>query len=305
MSKSEDSTKAVKEQGLFIRTVVDEGIRYFSILDILVALEVTKSPSSYWGKMKERAKSEGFDETVRNVRAFRLQSKDNRFRETECVDEETLLRLLQSVPSTSRKLEDIKLWLARVGKEKLEEQETPEIAFERMRDAYIASGYSPSWANTRTQGDLVRNALTDTWSERGAKGSQDYAYLTNIMTQKVFGFTVQEYKTFKNLPLKANLRDHMSEMALGVQAYTEALANTLHITRDTQGMHGLTHDVSDAGGLGHEARVRAEQIIGAPIDTPENFLYLSSQRKQEKGRKKLSQGKSSLTRPTLFDELPE
>jgi hypothetical protein len=298
MSKALQDSAA--DQGPFIRTVVDDGVRYFSILDILTTLDVTKSPSSYWGKMKARAASEGFAETLQKVRVFRLQARDKRFRETECADEETLLRLLQSVPSASPKLENIKLWLAQVGTEKLNEQALPEAAFEQMRDSYVEKGYPLSWANTRAQGDLVRNALTDTWSERGADGGRDYAYLTNIMTRKVFGFTVQEYKTFKNLPPKANLRDHMSEMALGVQAYTEALTNTLHTARDTQGMPDLTRDVLDAGDLGHEARTRAERLIGSPIDTPDNYLHLT-QKKRESGKKNLRKAQPRITGPTLFD----
>jgi len=226
-----------EEEQHSIRKIWHNGRFYFSILDVITALQVAQTPRKYWPQLKERLKLEGFDEAVNCIVQFRLKASDGKFRLTDCADQETMLRLIQSIPS--KRVEQIKQFLARAGSEKLDEiamhrlVEQAEAPFRAKVQEYIDRGYEPEWASIRSQGDLVRNDLTDTWTDRGAQGSE-FGILTSTMHKGAFGIPPGEHKQYKKIPAKEELRDHMTIPELGVSIFTESIGITLHRKRDSQ-----------------------------------------------------------------------
>ena len=230
----------------------------------------------YWSDLKTRAKTEGLDEAVVQIVEIRLKSPDGKFRLTDTANRQTLLRIIQSIPSP--RAEPFKLWLAQVGEERLEEIEHPEAAIERVRATWKAKGYDDAWIEARIKNDLIRNELTDEWQERGAKIGLEYAILTNELTKGTFGFSVQTYKEYKLLPVKANLRDHMTPIELALTSLSEATAITNHRERDSQGFEKLKQDVIDAGRTTGKARKAIEEDRGKPVVSSENYLHLKKGR---------------------------
>jgi hypothetical protein len=237
-------------------------------------------------------KAEGFDVGL-NIEQLRLQAADNRFRLTDTLNRQAVLRLIQSIPSS--KVEPLRLWLAEVGEERLEEIENPEAALERVRAMYRARGRDEAWIEEHIKNDLIRNELTDEWNYRGATTSVQFAILTNELNEGTFGFSVQAYKRYKMLPSKANLRDHMTNLELVLCSLSEATATELHRDRDSQGFSQLRRDTVDAGKTAGEARQLVEKTLGKPVVSSENFLD-TKQAKQVKGKKQQEPGE-----PTLFD----
>ncbi|MHB8598765.1 MAG: BRO-N domain-containing protein [Ktedonobacteraceae bacterium] len=186
---------------------------FYSVTDVIVVLlPDSPDPGSYWRTLKRRLKEEeGFDETAAQIIQYRLKAKDGRFRATDTANRQTLLRLIQSIPSP--RAESLRLWLAQVGEERFEEIEHPETALERIRQSYRTRGYDDEWIEARIRGDLIRNELTDEWRFRGAhEETGDFAILTNVLTEGTFGLTVVAYKTYKLLPARTSLRDHMTPL---------------------------------------------------------------------------------------------
>lgn len=193
---------------------------YFSVIDIIAALTEQadfKKAQSYWTTLKNRLKNEG-SEVVTKCDKLKLQSSDGKFYKTDVADVETLFRLIQSVPS--KKAEPIKLWLARVGYERVEEINDPEKALNRSRDYWQKMGRDQKWIQQRMMGQEIRNKLTDYWKDNEVKKKEEYAILTNIIHQEWSNLTVQEHKVLKNLH-KENLRDHMSDAELVFTALAE------------------------------------------------------------------------------------
>jgi len=279
---------------LRIRTVWYGGKLYFSLVDIVAYLKVSKKPArSYWAQLKEQVQSEGFREALTRIVKLPLKAADQRIRETDCADRETVLRIIQSIPSP--KAEPIKAWLARVGDQKLDELQatTPADAdFLEKQQAYLDRGYDQQWARLRVQCDLIRNALTDTWQDRGIVLPVEFSVLTNTMHVEAFGLAIKAHKKFKQLSAKENLRDHMTPAELGLEAFVEGLANTLHHTRNSRGYDLILLDVVDAGGGGKVAREVAEQIIGEPVVSDKNYKQLLKARR--KGRQRSLPEQSSL-----------
>lgn len=271
---------------------------YYSIVDIIAALGVSQKPSrQYWAQLKEQVRDEGFVEAKSRIVQIRLKAADGRLRKTDCADQETLLRLIQSIPSP--RAEPIKQWLAKTGSEKIDEmalQRRPEAEFERMVQSYIERGYEPEWAWIRTQGDLVRNELTDEWADRGATVGREFGILTNIMHKGAFGLSVQDHQTFKTIPPRENLRDHLTLAEHGVSIFTETIGISLHRKYETQGFAGLQSDAREAGEAGRKAREIAEGTLGEPVVSPENYLHLKRVRGDQKRSKK-----SLPQEPTLFN----
>lgn len=239
-------------------------------------------------------RAKGFDETL-HIEQLRLQAADNRFRLTDTMNRQAILRLIQSIPSS--KVEPLRLWLAQVGEERLEEIEHPEAALERVRAIYRAQGRDEAWIEERIKNDLIRNELTDEWQYRGATVGTQFAILTNELSEGTFGYSVQAYKKYKLLPSKANLRDHMTNLELVLCSLSEATAIELHRDRDSQGFLALKKDTVDAGRTAGEARHVVEKTLGRPVVSSENFLEKPKQTKQVKGKKQ-----SDMSGPTLFDE---
>jgi hypothetical protein len=191
---------------------------YFAIVDVIAALTDSPNPQVYWRVMKKRLKDEG-NETVTNCNALKMEAADGKMRLTDVADTEQLLRLIQSIPSP--KAEPFKIWLARVGYERIEETENPELSFDRAMETYLAKGYSKEWINQRLKSIEVRKELTDEWEKRGVKRGLDFAVLTDIITKAWSGKTVKEYKKHKSLK-KENLRDHMTNLELVLNMLAEA-----------------------------------------------------------------------------------
>ena len=196
----------------------DEEKWYFSIIDIIGILSESENPNNYWKVLKNRLKKEG-SQLVTNCNQLKMKSSDGKFYKTDVADTEQLFRLIQSVPS--KKAEPFKLWLAQVGRERIDEIEDPELGFDRLMETYLKKGYSKEWVNQRLKSIEVRKELTDEWDNRGVKKGQEYAILTDEITKAWSGLSVKEYKNHKGLK-KENLRDNMSNLELVLNMLAEA-----------------------------------------------------------------------------------
>lgn len=267
-----------------IRTVWHEGKFYISMIDLVDSLKVSKKPArSYWAQLKTQVHIEGFKEALTKIIKLPLRATDGRMRETDCADWETALRIIQSIPSP--KAEPVKAWLARIGRQKLDELQagtTADADFLTKQHAYQEKGYDEEWARLRVHCDLIRNALTDTWQDRGVTTSIQFSILTNTMHTETFGLPIKAHKTHKHLVTKDNLRDHMTPAELGLEAFVEGLANTLHLNRDSQGYEQILIDVTDAGRGGRKARETAEEILGEPVVSDRNYKHLLRKNSSEK-----------------------
>ena len=296
-----------------IRTIWYNGKLFFSLIDVVDYLKVSKKPArSYWAQLKAQIQVEGFQDALTRIVKLPLKAADNRIRETDCADRETILRIIQSI--SSPKAEPFKAFLARVGDEKLDELQitrNAEADFLEKQREYIDKGYEEEWARLRVQCDLVRNALTDSWQDRGVTTSLQFSILTNTMHAETFGLPIKAHKVYKKLTTKDNLRDHMTPAELGLEAFVEGLANTLHIKRDSQGYEQILIDVTDAGKGGRKARETAEEILGEPLVSSKNYKNLLQGR--QKGKQLLPPSKRTQAilpdaqeqQPSLFEQLDD
>lgn len=276
--KQNNSDLSIFEQKR-LRRIWHKGEWYYSITDVMTILTESTNPRLYWVALKNRAKSEGWDETLAQIEQLKLKSSDGRFRLTDTANRETLLRIIQSVPSP--RAEPFRLWLARVGEERFEEIEHPEAAIERVRATYRAKGYDEAWIDARIKNDLIRNELTDEWKDRGAKEGIEFAVLTNELSKGTFGFTISTYKDYKLLPARANLRDHMTPIELALTSLSEATSITLHRGRNSQGFPELKRDTTDAGRSAGKARKALEEDLGMSVISKENYLKTKKVKKKD------------------------
>ncbi len=223
----------------------DDQIWYFSVVDVVAALTDSQNPRDYWYRIKQREKISGIElSTI--CRQFKLEASDGKLRETDCSNAEGLLRIIQSVPSP--KAEPFKRWLAKVGYERLEEIENPELAAARMRELYKAKGYSDEWIEKRVRGIAIRDELTNEWKKRGVKEQREYSILTAEISQATFGMTPAEYKEFKSLAKPTdNLRDHMNDLELIFSMLGEAATTEITKTQDAQGFDKVLRRHAGAG----------------------------------------------------------
>lgn len=278
MTAQELITLAVFE-GKEIRKTLHEGEWWFSIIDVVEALVGGDRPRKYWNDLKKKLVVEGYSEVSEKIGQLKMPAPDGKMRRTDCATTETLLRIIQSIPSP--RAEPFKRWLARVGKERLAEIEDPELAMARMKELYEKKGYPKSWIDKRLRGMAVRHDLTDEWQQRGAKSSSAYAILTNEIMQGAFELKVDEYKAVKGLQ-RENLRDHMTDIELILTMLAEATTTKLHRDRDSQGFAPLKKDAQDGGAVAGRTRQDIEAQSGQPVISSENFKQLAG-----KGRKKL------------------
>lgn len=262
-----------------VRHVWHEGRWWFSVIDVIALLTDSPTPNKYWTDMKRRITDEGFVQLAANCRKFKAKASDGKMRETEFADTETMLRIVQSVPSP--KAEVFKQWLARTGAERLEEMENPALAAERMRKEYQRLGYSDAWIEERLKNILIRNALTDEWCERGADEGRDFATLTDTLHTETFEVTTARHRQVKHISARQNLRDSMTPMELVLTSLAEVTATELHQTRDSQGMGNLQLDAHDAGALAGNARREVEELTGKPVVSPTNAKQLRQERQRE------------------------
>lgn len=246
---------------------------YFAIVDVIAILTASVNAPAYWRKLKERLKKEG-NETVTNCHGLKMTAADGKQRLTDVADTEGLLRLIQSIPSP--KAEPFKLWLARVGYERLEEIENPELAAKRMRQIYEQKGYSEDWIEKRLRGIAVRDELTDEWKKRGVKEQKEFAILTAEISKATFGMTPSEYKAHKSLANpKENLRDHMTDLELIFTMLGEASTTEIAKKRDAQGFLPNKAAAQAGGRVAGNARKELEAQSGTKVSTPANFKALT------------------------------
>jgi len=241
---------------------------YYSVIDVVAVLTESVNPNRYWNTLKSRLQGEGADDVLAAIRQLKLQSRDNRLRLTDVADRETLLRIIQSIPSP--RAEPFKAWLAQVGEQRFVEIEHPEAAFERIRQGYRDRGYDERWIEERMRADLIRNDLTTEWKERGASEGTQFAILTTTIHEGTFAISVAGHKTFKELARRENLRDHMRPIELALRSLGEATAIKLHRDRDSQGFGALKRDATDAGTTAGRARTVIEHDLGRPVVSAQN-----------------------------------
>ena len=251
-----------------IRRVYDEKTEtwYFSVVDIVQVLTDSgdyQQARKYWNKLKERLKKEG-SETVTNCHQLKLTAEDGKQRLTDVADAETLLRLVQSVPSP--KAEPIKLWLAKVGYERIKEMADPEIALNRSRALWREHGRSEKWIEQRMLGQETRNKLTDYWKDHEVKEGKEYAILTNIIHQEWSGVSVRQHKDLKGLETQ-NLRDHMTEAELIFTALAELSTRQIAESMNATGLQENAVAGRQGGGIARQARKELEEKTGQKVVT--------------------------------------
>ena len=254
-----------------IRRTYQEGKWYFSVVDVVFALTNSKDPKQYINKLRKR------DETlnkgwVQIVHPLKLDTNGGK-QLINCADTEGILRIIQSIPS--KKAEPFKRWLAKVGSERIEEIQNPELAMDRMKELYEKKGYSKSWINMRERGIATRHNLTDEWKERGISKGIEYAILTNEIYKSGFGVTAKEYKDIKGLHESENLRDSMTNIELALTNLGEATAVEFHKKNDSKGLKELKNDMSEAGNVINSAKKEIERKLERPIVTSDNYIELT------------------------------
>jgi hypothetical protein len=256
-----------------IRTQWDEKAEkwYFSIVDVVGVLTESKNPNNYWKVLKNRLKKEG-SELVTNCNQLKMQSSDGKYYITDVADTEQLFRLIQTIPSP--KAEPFKMWLAKVGRERIDEIEDPEIGIDRLMETYLRKGYTKEWINQRLKSIEIRKELTDEWEFRGVKKGQEYAILTDEITKAWSGFTTKQYKSLKDLK-KENLRDHMTNLELVLNMLAEA--STTEISKDKEpATFDENKEVARKGGnVAKAARQKLEQTTGKKVVTKLNAKQLN------------------------------
>lgn len=256
-----------------IRTAWDEDKEewYFSVVDVVAILTDSANPQAYWRKLKQRLKVEG-NETVTNCHGLKMTAADGKKRLTDVADTEQLLRIIQSIPS--KKAEPFKLWLAQIGRERIEETIDPEIAIDRALETYQKKGYSDEWIHQRILSIRIRNALTDEWQKNGVQKGIEYAILTDEITKAWSGMNTRQYKRFKGLK-KENLRDNMSDMELVLNMLAEATTTELSKAHNPQGLAENKEIARRGGKVAGETRKSIETETGRYVITNHNATALN------------------------------
>ena len=251
---------------------------YFSIVDVIYALTESKSSLAYWRKLKQRLKAEG-NQTVTNCHALKMVAADGKMRLTDVADPEQLLRLIQSIPSP--KAEPFKLWLAKVGYERIQETADPSKALDRARTHWKAQGRSQKWIQQRMMGQETRNKLTDYWQAHGVTKSDDFAMLTNVIHQEWSDLSVAQHKKLKGLEHE-NLREHMSEAELLFMALAELSTRQIAEKDKAEGVQENKEAGRKGGKLAKQARLQFEEATGTKVVTSKSSLPDLTPKKQIK-----------------------
>lgn len=256
-----------------IRTAWDEEQEewYFSIVDVVSVLTDSADPAAYWRKLKQRLKAEG-NETVTNCHGLKMTAADGKKRLTDVADTEQLLRIIQAIPSP--KAEPFKLWLAQVGRERIEETIDPELTIERALATYLKKGYTREWINQRLQAIQVRKELTDEWDARGVQKGVEYAILTDEITRAWSGMSTRQYKNLKGLK-KENLRDNMTTLELVLNMLAEATTTEISKQRAPETFAENMRVAREGGEAAGEARKAVEARTGVPVITSQNAAQLN------------------------------
>ena len=255
--------------GKRIRKILNENEWWFSVVDVIEALTDSVRPSVYWTAMKARVHNEDGFQLSTICRQLKLESSDGKKYETDCANTEGIFRIIQSIPSS--KAEPFKRWLAKVGYERVQEIENPELATKRTRLLYKLKGYSEDWIEKRMRGIAIREELTDEWQKRGAAEEKDYEILTAEISKATFGVTPNEYKHLKGLK-RQNLRDHMDDFELIFTMLGERSTTEIHRLEDSEGLLKLKSDARAGGDIAAVARKKLEKRIGRSVVSKDNFL---------------------------------
>lgn len=255
-----------------IRTHWDEEQEkwYFSVVDVVGVLTESVDPQAYWRKLKQRLKNEG-NETVTNCHGLKMQAIDGKMRLTDVADTEQLFRLIQSIPSP--KAEPFKMWLAQVGRERIDEIEDPELGIDRLMETYLRKGYSKEWINQRLKSIEVRKDLTDEWENRGVQKGKEYAILTDEITKAWSGYTTKQYKGLKALK-KENLRDHMTNLELVLNMLAEATTTEISKVKKPETFEDNRHIARQGGTIAGNTRREIEEKTGNQVVSPTNAKQL-------------------------------
>jgi DNA-damage-inducible protein D len=262
-----------------IRKVIHNNEWWFSVVDVVEALTDSAAPSKYWTAMKARVINEDGIQLSTICRQLKLESSDGKFYDTDCANTEGIFRIVQSIPSP--KAEPFKRWLAKVGYERVQEIEDPELATKRTRALYKAKGYSNAWIEKRMRGIEVRETLTDEWKKRSVKEGREFAILTAEISKAAFGMTPSEYQDFKGLG-KQNLRDHMNDLELIFTMLSEASTTEIAKNKDAQGFKENKIAAKEGGSVAGSARKDLEKKSGKKVSTSENYLLKSENKKKLK-----------------------
>ncbi|RLD41567.1 MAG: hypothetical protein DRI89_09535 [Bacteroidetes bacterium] len=268
----ENAIKLFQDQRVRVLWDKEKEKWFFSIVDIIGILTESPNPRKYWSVLKTRLKKEGSELTT-NCSQLKMQSADGKFYKTDVADTEQLLRLIQSIPSP--KAEPFKVWLAKVGYERIEETEDPEKAFDRAIETYLKKGYSKNWINQRLKSIEVRKELTDEWEFRGIKKGLEYAILTNEITMAWSGFTTKEYKEFKDLK-KENLRDNMTNLELVLNMLAEATTKEISKEKKPKTFTESKKIANQGGTIAGNTRKEIEEKTGKNVISPLNAKELGT-----------------------------
>ena len=260
-------------EGSQIRSVWDNEREewYFSVVDVIGSLTESNNPRDYWYRVKKRMSEEERSELSTFCRQLKLKSTDGKSYKTDVADMQGIFRIIQSVPSP--KAEPFKMWLAEVGKERIDEIIDPELTIDRALEGYARKGYSREWINQRLQAIQVRKELIDTWQDHGVKAGNEYAVLTNEISKAWSGMTTREYKDFKGLK-KENLRDNMSTTELILNMLAETATKDIAEATNPQGLDENKQVAQDGGSIAGDARKSIEARTGKPVITSKNAIDL-------------------------------
>jgi len=254
----------------------------FSVVDVIEALTDSSNPAVYWSAMKARVNDEGGFQLSTICKQLKFEASDGKKYTTDCANTEGIFRIIQSIPSP--KAEPFKRWLAKVGYERVQEIEDPELATKRTRALYQAKGYSESWIEKRMRGIAIREELTEEWQKRGAREQKDYEILTSEISKATFGITPIEYKKLKGLK-RENLRDHMDDFELIFTMLGERSTTEIHRQEKSIGVPKLKSDANRGGKIAGNARIELEKELGKSIISKKNYISQKKAIKIEDGKK--------------------
>lgn len=275
-----DNTKIALFKDKTIRRTIYQNEWWFSVVDVIETLTDSTKPRDYWYAMKIRVRSDDGIELSTICRQLKLESSDGKKYETDCANTEGIFRIIQSIPSP--KAEPFKRWLAKVGYERVQEIQDPELATKRTRILYKLKGYSDDWIEKRMRGIAIREELTDEWRKRGAKEQRDYEILTAEISKATFGITPGQYKKIKHLN-RQNLRDHMNDLELIFTMLGERATTEIHRNEDSQGMPKLKSDSKTGGDIAGGARKKLEKHLKRSIISNKNYLKKPQSEKRLQG----------------------
>ena len=269
-------------QGMNIRRLWHNDEWWFSVVDAVAVLTESSIPKRYWSDLKNKLLEEGF-EAYDKIVQLKLPAEDGKMRETDCASTENLFRIVQSIPS--KKAEPFKLWLAKVGYERIKEIENPELAQERMKKLYDLKGYPKDWIEKRLRGIAIRQELTDEWKTRGVDEHREYAILTDEISKATFGIGVKQHKEIKGLAPQRknqNLRDHMDDLELIFTMLGEKATSEITQVKDSQGYDECLDSSKEGGSIAGNARKALEKQTGKKVISNKNYLHLNRKSIEDK-----------------------